>query len=362
MIPIAKPQIGQEEKNRVLEVLDSGGLAAGKYVDEFEQEFAKYLGSEHVVATSSGTTALHMAVEALGLGQGDKVITTPFSFIATANAIRYTGAIPIFADIDPENFNLSPSSVRRTLEEHPDAKAILVVHLYGQAADMAEIMIIAKEHKLLVIEDCAQAHGAEYCGQKVGTFGNTGMFSFYPTKNMTTGEGGIMIARDLMVAEKAKSLINHGQKQRYHHEFFGYNFRMTNIHAAIGIEQLKKLDMFNAQRRSNANYYGKYINNNLIKLPIEKSTNKHVYHQYTLKIKSDRENFIKHLQENEIGYGIHYPLLITQQPEYVRAGLNEGKTPVALLIAEQVVSIPVHPALSKSDLDKVVETINNYRG
>jgi perosamine synthetase len=362
MISIAKPLIDQEEKAKVLEVLDSGELASGRYVTEFENDFAVYVESDHAIAASSGTTALHLAVEALGIGKGDKVFTTPFTFIATANAILYAGATPVFVDIDPVSFNLSPNALRKAVTEHPEAKAIMVVHLYGQAADMNEILEIAKENNLLVIEDCAQSHGAEYRGRKVGSIGDAGMFSFYPTKNMTTGEGGMLTTSNREVAERARLLVNHGQKVRYRHEVLGYNFRMTNIHAAIGIEQLKKLERFNSLRRENAAYLTTNIKNELIELPVELEGNKHVFHQYTVKLHTDRDKFIDFLQKKEIGYGIHYPIPLMEQPLYKDLGLDGFDCPVASELAKCVVSLPVHPALTKEQLEYIVAAINEYRG
>lgn len=248
MIPHVKILLGQEEENRVVEVLRSGMLAAGSYVNEFEQEFMKYNHSPHAIATSSGTTALHVILEALGIGPGDKVLTTPFSFIATANAVLYTGATPVFVDIDPVTYNLSPAQLEVAAEKHPDAKAVLVVHLYGLPADMPAIMAVANKHNLVVVEDCAQAHGAAYRGQMVGNFGKAAAFSFYPTKNMTAGEGGMVVTDDPVIAEKVRMLVNQGQRRRYYHELVGYNYRMTNIHAAIGLEQLKKLETYTEKR------------------------------------------------------------------------------------------------------------------
>jgi len=250
MIPIAKPLIGDEEINAVIKVLKSGMLAHGKEVEAFEKEFAQYLGAKHAVAVVNGTAALDVALKVLKIGLGDEVITTPFTFIASANAILFQGARPVFADIDPKTYSLDPNEVLEKITD--ETKAIVVVHLYGQPADMKAFKEIAEDHKLYLIEDCAQAHGAEFEGQKVGTFGDIAAFSFYPTKNMTTGEGGMVVTNDCELAKKVDLIRNHGQAEKYLHVELGYNLRMTNIAAAIGRAQLKKLDEWNRKRIENA--------------------------------------------------------------------------------------------------------------
>lgn len=360
MIPHVKPLLGEEEEAKVIEVLKSGMLAAGSYVLEFEQEFKTYINSQYAIATSSGTTALHVVLEALDIGVGDKVFTTPFSFIASSNAILYTGATPIFVDIDPVTYNLSPAELEIAIRKHPEAKAILVVHLFGLPADMSPIMELAKKHNLLVLEDCAQAHGAAYQGQKVGTFGKAAAFSFYPTKNITSGEGGIVVTDDPIIEEKVRILVNQGQRRRYYHEVVGYNYRMTNIHAAIGLVQLKKLALFNQQRQKNAQFYDQNIVNPLIQKPEAPPDRTHVYHQYTLTV-PNREAFTSYLTANGIGYGIHYPLTIPAQKCYQSIPGCTGNWPVAEDLARNCVSIPVHPALTANDLLTVTKIINNYR-
>ncbi len=249
MIHIAKPQLGQEEIDAVSSVLRSGMIAEGPKVAEFENAFAEFVGVEHAVAVNSGTAALHAALLAHGIGKGDEVITSSFSFIATANSILFTGASPVFADIDPDTFNINTDDIQESITSK--TKAIMPVHLYGHPSEMKAVMEIAEDNDLAVIEDACQAHGAIYNGKKVGSFG-TGAFSFYPTKNMTTSEGGIMTTNDKKVAEKARMIRAHGSRQRYMHETLGYNLRMTDIAAAIGLVQLSKLDGFNAKRKANA--------------------------------------------------------------------------------------------------------------
>ena len=361
MIPHAKPLLGQEEYAGVKEVLASGMLAAGKYVLEFENSFKAYLKAGYAVAASSGTTALHVIMSALGIGDGDKVLTTPFSFIASSNAILYTGAVPVFVDIDSITFNLSPACLEAAIKNHPEAKAILVVHLFGLPADMDEITELAQKHNLLLIEDCAQSHGALYKGRSSGTFGQAAAFSFYPTKNITSGEGGMVITGDAALAEKVRMLVNQGQHIRYYHEAVGYNFRMTDIHAAIGLAQLKKLTAFNQKRIENAAFYNSHITNPLVQKPMVPPDRTHVYHQYTLTL-NNRDALAAYLTENMIGYGIHYPLTIPSQPCYQNMPCSAGNWPVAEKVAATCISIPVHPALSTDDLETVVATINKFSG
>jgi len=358
MIALAKPMLGIEEQILVNEVLSSGKLAQGEYVERFERDFAVYLGSNHCIATSSGTSALHAALLALGIKPGDKVITTPFSFVATANAILYAQAVPIFCDIDLQDYNISPQRLLDTIKKYPDAKAIIVVHLYGYPARIAEIMEIADKYNLAVIEDCAQAHGASINGKKVGTIGHVGVFSFYPTKNMTCGEGGMLATDNKELVEKARYLINHGQTAKYRHDVLGYNYRMTNIHAAIGIEQLRKLTGFNERRKAIAARYSREITNPAFIKPVCLPGYEHVYHQYTLGV-NNRSRFIEFLDAQGIGYGIHYPTAIPDQPLY-QQGEILGSFTNARLAAQGVVSIPVHPGLTEQEVDYIVSTLQRY--
>ncbi|WP_053957048.1 DegT/DnrJ/EryC1/StrS family aminotransferase [Inediibacterium massiliense] len=359
MIPIAKPSIGTEEIFHVQQVLKSGNIASGQVVSDFENDFATYFKMPYGVATSSGTTALHAAIIACNIKKGDKIITTPFTFAATANSLLFEGAIPIFADIDPNTFNIDVNHVEELLKVHKDIKGILIVHLFGLPCNMDRIMELVKKYNLLLIEDCAQAHGAKYNDQYVGTFGTTSAYSFYPTKNMTTGEGGMILTKDKSIYENIQRIISHGQKERYLHTQLGYNFRMTNIAAALGIEQLNKLNDFNDKRKENAKFYNENIKNNQITLPFVPSKCDPVYHQYTVKVKN-RTSFIKHLEENNIGYGIYYPIPLNTQPYYKELGYDPTTTPIALQISQEVVSIPVHPLLSKEEILKIIEVINLY--
>jgi dTDP-4-amino-4,6-dideoxygalactose transaminase len=359
MIPIAEPQLGIEEQKAISEVLASKMLASGKWVNEFQSRFADYLNTDYAVATSSGTTALHAALEALQITTGDKIITSPFSFVASSNAILYCGAIPIFVDIDPLTYNISAPALEETIKKHPDAKAILVIHIYGQPAEMDTICRLARENNLLLIEDCAQAHGAIYQDKKVGTFGDAAAFSFYPTKNITCGEGGMVATNNEEVANRVRMLINHGQSKRYHHDILGYNFRMTNLHAAIGLEQLKKLDSFNQKRIINAEYYYHNIKNSQLVLPYKSKKCKHVYHQFTVQCE-DRDRFMNYLTKNGISCAIHYPISIPKQKLYMDKFNYQEIWPVAESLCSNCLSIPVHPGLTREQLQYIVEVVNDY--
>ncbi|PKL66813.1 MAG: aminotransferase DegT [Methanobacteriales archaeon HGW-Methanobacteriales-1] len=358
MIPIANPIIEDEEIQEVVKVLKSGFIAQGPKVAEFEEKFANYVGTEYAVAVSSGTTALHLALLAAGVGEGDEVITTPFSFAATGNSVLYTGAKPVFVDINPQTYNIDPQKIEEAITSK--TKAILPVHLYGQPADMGPISQIASENNLLVIEDAAQAHGAIYNGEMIGALGDMACFSFYPTKNMTTSEGGIVTTNNKEMADKIRILRAHGEKERYQHSVLGYNFRMTDISAAIGLAQLKKLDKFNQKRIENAAYLSEHINEiEGIKAPYVMDEVKHVFHQFTIRVeKGARDDWIKFINENGVGTGIHYPIPIYKQELYQNLGFND-KCPEAEKAALEVLSIPVHPSLKVEDLEKIVQVLED---
>ncbi|WP_321211124.1 DegT/DnrJ/EryC1/StrS family aminotransferase [Methanothermobacter sp. DP] len=360
MIPVATPIIDEEEIEEVVKVLKSGFIAQGPRVAEFEEKFASYVGTEHAVATSSGTTALHLALLAAGIGRGDQVITTPFSFAATANAALYVGAEPVFADIDPETYNIDPEGIEELIT--PSTRAIIPVHLYGQPADMDPIMDLAADHDLLVIEDAAQAHGAEYHGRMVGSMGDAACFSFYPTKNMTTGEGGMITTDNEEIADMARILRAHGETERYNHTYLGYNFRMTDISAAIGIAQLDKLDEFNRRRIENAGYLtGNLRDIEEVSTPHVAGGVKHVFHQYTLRVPGSRDRLMEFLNGRGVGTGIHYPKPIYRQELYRRMGFN-ASCPASEKAAEEVLSLPVHPALTDEDLEMIVDSVRNFFG
>lgn len=361
-IQMAKPITTDEELKAIEEVFRSGVLAQGDTVNEFENNFSNYIGVKNSIAISNGTVALDLALKSLDIKEKDEVITTPFTFIATSNSVLYQRAKPIFADVDEKTFNINPDDVINRITEK--TRAIIGVHLFGQPFDVKEIQDICEDHKLLLIEDCAQAHGAEYENKKVGNFG-IGCFSFYATKNITTGEGGMVTSNDDDITELCRLLRNHGQSSKYYHTVLGYNYRMTNIQAAIGIVQLKKLEDFNKKRIQNAEYLNKNIDLEGIVTPYKKNDIKHVYHQYVIKIDTDiidREDMIKYLTSNGIGCAVHYPIPIFMQPLYQKLGYTKEDVncPIAEKLANSVLSLPVHPSLSEKDLEYIVNTINNY--
>ncbi len=357
MIPIAQPLIKEEEIQEVVKVLKSGFIAQGPKVAEFEEKFAEYIGTEHAIATSSGTTALHLSLLVLDIQPGDEIITTPFTFAATSNAALFEGAKPVFVDIDPKTYNLDPERIQEAITSK--TKAIMPVHLFGQSAEMDTIQEIADNNHLPIIEDAAQAHGATYHGKKIGSLGDMAAFSFYPTKNMTTSEGGMITTDNSEFAEKAKILRAHGEKERYNHVILGYNFRMTDIAAAIGLVQLKRLDGFNQKRIENAEYLTEHIKEiEGIKPPYIKPELVHVFHQYTIQVDPNlRDEWIKLINEQGVGTGIHYPKAIYQQELYRNLGFD-AKCIEAEKAAKKVISLPVHPQLKVEDLEKIVQSLD----
>ena len=360
MIPVSKPLIGNAEKKAVMEVLDSGMLAQGPRTALFEEKFAAACGTQYAVATSCGTTALHIALLAHNIGKGDEVITTPFTFQASTNSIIFVGAIPIFVDIEEDTFNIDPSLIEKAIT--PRTKAIMPVHLYGHPCDMDTIMDIAKRHNLVVIEDAAQAIGAEFNGKRTGSFG-TGCFSLYATKNVMSGEGGMITTNDDEIAQRCKMIRNHGMQKRYYHEMLGFNFRMTDLHAAIGVVQLEKLDEFTFKRQANAAYLNAGIKSVLT--PKAKDSYKHVWHQYTVRIVngkvqdgSKRDAAVKQLNDAGVGTGIFYPIPAYKHPYLRSYGVKEINMPVTDRLANEVISLPVHPQLTQEDLDIIVREVN----
>jgi perosamine synthetase len=352
MIPISKPLIGKEEKEAVLAVLDSGQLAQGPRVLEFEQRFAAFCGVKHAIATSSGTTALVAALLSHGVGPGDEVLTSPFTFIASANAILFTGAKPVFVDIDQESYNIDPNLIEEKITER--TKAVLPVHLYGYPCDMEAIEGIATDRGLAVIEDACQAHGAAIRGRKVGSYG-TGCFSFYPSKNMTTAEGGMITTDDAEIADRARLLRNHGQSQLYLHQTIGYNFRMTEIQAALGLVQLERLPGWVEKRIGNASYLSARLSK--VFTPQVREGYRHVFHQYTVRVGRERDAALNRLNQAGIGARVYYPLPVHQQPFYRQLGYDES-LPVAERMSQEVLSLPVHPALTQGELDKIVTEVS----
>jgi dTDP-4-amino-4,6-dideoxygalactose transaminase len=357
-IPIASPQMGEEERQAVLAVLDSGQLAQGPVVERFEREFARWCSVPHAVAVASGTAALHLLMLAHGLKEGDEVITTPFTFIASANSVVYTGARPVFVDIEPDTFALDPARVEAAIT--PRTRAILTVDLYGHASDIGELKAIADRRGLLLLEDACQAHGATIDGVKTGALGVGATFSFYPTKNITTGEGGMVTTPDAEIAKRVRLLREHGADHRYHHEIVGYNFRMTEMAAAIGTAQLPKLDGFNAARRKNARALTEGLKGIAgLRTPVERQGFEHVYHQYTVVVERNRDALQSRLRELGVGTAVHYPIPVHRQPAYLRLGYGGTSLPVAERTAAEVLSLPVHPALSEADVDRIVDSVRS---
>ena len=351
MIPIASPQLGSEERAAVDRVLQSGIIAQGPEVAKFEDEFAKMCGVKYAVATSNGTTAGHLVMIASGIGPGDEVITTPFTFFATASVIIMAGAKPVFVDVEEDGFCLNPNQVESAITEK--TKAIQPVHLYGELADMPSLVEISKKNNLVLIEDSAQAHSADSWDGKAGSFGNAGWFSFYPTKNMTTSEGGIITTNSEEFSSHCKVLRAHGMTAQYQHSEFGYNYRMTDISAAIGRVQLTKLDKFNSRRREIANKYNASFSK-YVKVP--ENRRGHVFHQYTI-LCNQRDELKEHLSQKGVGSGIYYPTLLYN---YDPMSEFEADCPNAKRLTELSLSLPVHPGLSDSDVSKVIDSVISF--
>ena len=354
--------MGEREQEAVAEVLDSGRLASGEEVAAFEEEFATHCDATHAVATANGTTALHAAFEALDLDPDAAVVTSPFSFIASANAARLAGLDVVFGDIDAETYNLDPESVERELEERDDVGAILPIHLYGLPADMPRFRELADEYDVALVEDAAQAHGATVDGRPVGQFGDAACFSFYPTKNMTTGEGGMVVTDDPDVDAGVREFINHGRNPApdaggYEHRSVGHNFRMTNLAAAIGRTQLEKLPEYTAARRRNAAALSECLDG-AVETPTEPDDHEHVYHQYTIRT-DDRDELRAYLDEHGVGTGVYYPVCINRQEPYAD---DSGAAPVAEAAAEEVLSLPVHPTVDEEDVETIADLIGAFEG
>jgi perosamine synthetase len=361
-IPIAKPIIGDEEIKAVSEVLKSGMLAQGESVKRFEEDFSRYLGVKHSIAVNNGTVSLDLTMKALDLKPGDEVITPAFTFIATANCALYQGLRPVFADVDARTFNIDPDDLQKRITAR--TRAVIGVHLYGQPFDLAAISEICQDKKIFLVEDCAQAHGAEYRGQKVGSFGTAGCFSFYPTKNMTTGEGGMITTDDDDLAERLRLLRSHGDTGKYNHTTLGYNYRMMNIQGAIGLAQLKRLEEFTARRIENAAFLNDNIRIKGITTPYQAEGVRHVYHQYVVRVEESfagsREKLMEYLQANGIGSAVHYPRTVYEQPLYRKLGYTSESCPVSEEVSHMVLSLPVHPSLTREDLLHICETVNSF--
>jgi len=361
-IPIAKPVLGREELEAVRRVFESGVLVQGERIRAFEKEFAEYSGVEYAVAVANGTLALDMTLKALRIGPGDEVVTSAFSFIASSNCVLFQGAKPVFADINPRSFNIDTQDVAEKITEK--TKAIIPVHLFGQPAEMDALKEIAQDHGIALVEDAAQAHGAQYKGRKVGGLGDAGCFSFYATKNMTTGEGGMITTNNSELARRTSLLRNHGDTGKYHHIILGYNYRMSEATAAVGSVQLSKLDKSNERRRKNA----EALTNGVDKIsgltpPYVKDDVKHVFYQYVVRVEDDypmdRNKLAGHLTKMGVGVAVHYPTPIYRQPFYKELGYGQTVCPMAEEACKRVLSLPVHPSVNKEDIKYMLSILGD---
>lgn len=356
-IGIAKPYIGDAEKQAVMEVLDSGQLAQGARVKAFEEQFAAYHNAKHGIAVNNGTTSLIASLMAHEIGAGDEVIVPAFTFFATAASVLSVGAKPVFADIEPDTFCLSPEAAEAAITDK--TKAIMPVHLYGHAADMPRFKAICDKHNLALIEDAAQSHGAKIGDDFAGTWG-TASFSFYPTKNMTTSEGGMVLTNDDEIARRLRMIRNQGMNTQYYHEVIGYNFRMTDISAAIGLAQLERLPAWTEQRITNADYLTETLKS--VVTPVTRPGYRHVFHQYTVRVKEgvNRDDVVKRLNERGIGARVYYPRPIHEQPvfqkmpEYANVSL-----PHTAKATDEVFSLPVHPLLTDEEREYITQEVNS---
>jgi dTDP-4-amino-4,6-dideoxygalactose transaminase len=367
MIPINKPILGSEEKEEVAKVLESGiltnRLGEGPMNKAFQKELADYLGVKHVLTVSSGTAALHSALLAAGVKGGDEVIVPPFTFVATANVALLVGARPVFADINPRTYSIDPTKFKKAITKK--TKAVIPVHLYGHPADMDPIIEIAEDKGIVVVEDCAQSIGSEYRGKATGSIGNMGCFSFYASKNMTTGEGGAVTTNDDELAEKVWKIRRHGEKEEYQCEMLGHNYRMPEIQAAIGRVQLKKLPSFLESREKNATVLTEGLREKVTSLdpPVVEEWAKHSWYLYTTRVEKGRtlvarNDLMKKLAENGINAAAYYESPIHLSPYYIRAfGYKKGNFPLSEKTADEVLSLPCHPAVTSQDTTRIIDVL-----
>lgn len=341
------------------QVLDNTAFAGGPFVEKFEKDFASFCKCEFAMGVGSGTTALWLALSGLGISQGDEVITTPNTFIATAEAISFCGAKPAFVDVEEQTYNMNLDLLEDAIT--PKTKAIIPVHLYGQMVDMDRIMQIARAHGLFVVEDACQAHGAEYNGQRAGSIGAAGCFSFYPGKNLGAyGEAGAVVTNDAELAEKIRVLRDHGQARKYFHSMIGWNARMDGFQGAVLSVKLKHLPAWNDARKRNARLYDELLADaDDVITPVEVGRAGHVYHVYAIRTK-DRDALINYLAEKNVYCGIHYPIPIHLQNAYSFLGKGKGSFPVAEKCAEQLISLPMFPELSEEQIEYVVRETKHF--
>jgi dTDP-4-amino-4,6-dideoxygalactose transaminase len=346
--------IKEEIDSAMLAALEATQFILGPNVRAFEQEAAAYLGVKHAVGCASGTDALHLGLIAAGVKEGDEVITTPFTFIATAEAILYVGATPVFVDIDPRTFNIDPQQVAAAITEK--TRAIIPVHLFGQPAEMGALQALASKHNLKIIEDCAQSFGAEINGQQTGSMGEVGAFSFFPSKNLGCfGDGGLITTNDDKIAEHLRVLRNHGSWKQYHHSELGFNSRLDELQAVILRAKLKHIDDYNEGRRRVAHRYSKALAAMGITPPHEDGVGRHVYHQYAL-LTDQRDAIMAALREKEIGCAVYYPVPLHQQEVFAESCQGQ-RLPVTEAVAARVMSLPIFPELTDEQVDEILEVI-----
>ena len=340
----------------IQEVIDAAAFAGGPFVAQFEAEFAAYCDCLYAIGVGSGTEALWLTLLALGIGRGDEVITVPNTFIATAEAITYCGAKPVFVDVDECTYTMDPAALEKSIT--PRTKAIIPVHLFGQPADMDPILRVARERGVYVVEDACQAHGAEYKGRKVGSLGDAASFSFYPGKNLGAfGEAGAVVTNDAKLQEKVRILRDHGQNRKYHHIMVGWNCRMDGIQAAVLRIKLRHLERANQLRRSHAAHYGWALDGIAeVVTPLQIASVRHVYHIYAIRVQ-ERDEVMRFLAEKDIGCGVHYPIPIHLQEAYRSLGYERGAFPIAERCAEEFVSLPMFPELTPAQVEIVAQTV-----
>jgi len=362
MIPLAKPYIKKEEIEAVTKVLKSGHLSLGPKLKEFEERFAKYIGTKYAIAVNSGTSGLHVCLRALGIKEGDEVITTPFSFIASANCMLYERARPVFVDVKEDTFNIDPTLIEEKITEK--TKAILVVHVFGQSCDMDAIVKIAKKHNLKIIEDACEAVGATYKNKKVGTFGDCAVFAFYPNKQMTTGEGGIVVTNNSEIAKLCRSMSNQGRASNMQwltHERLGYNYRMDEMSAALGVEQLKKIDFILKRRKELADLYVQKLKDVKGVIPPKIADyNSHSWFVFPVRVENDidRDKVIEKLDKNGIQSKAYFYPCIHLQPFYKKSfNYKEGDFPIAEEISNSTLILPFYPQMNENIIDRVVSSL-----
>jgi len=350
--------IKEEIFKAITPVMESGQFALGFAVEQFEKEFATYCKASHAIGVNSGTSALHLALIAAGVGDGDEVITASHTFIATVAAIRYTGAKPVFVEVAADTYNIDPNHIEEAITEH--TRAIIPIHLYGRPADMDPILEIARRHKLVVVEDACQAHGAEYKGKKIGALGDLAAFSFYPGKNLGAfGEGGAVITNSAAYAEKIRSMRNWGQSRRYRHDLPGYNYRMDGIQGAVLSVKLRHLEEWTDLRRERATWYDEALGSSPYDPPTTQAETRHVYHRYVIETE-DRQALQEWLTKHDIDSGIHYPVPVHMQPVHEDLGYSEGDLPITERVASRVFSLPLAPQHTREEIETVVSCLRMF--